>query len=127
MTVKILTCCSQGLCRSVGLADVLKLHFEPVDVIPVGLASNSRETLLMLFEWADWVVSMDSTLYTRAISIAEKDTWDVPNSLRKKQLVCDVGRDIYGNSHNPILIDMCWQWCRNKASTLGIQEHFRRI
>ena len=57
--VKIVTACSQGLCRSVGLADVLKLHFEPVDVIPVGVRGNTQETLAMLGDWCDWFVVME--------------------------------------------------------------------
>lgn len=126
-SVKILTCYKQGLVRSVGLTDVLKMHFEPVDVIPVGLTSNSRDTLVMLFTWTDWVICMDNKRYLQACALAEKNGWADPQEIKNKILVCDVGQDIYGNSHNPILIDQCWRWCRSMASTLGIQEHFRSI
>jgi predicted protein tyrosine phosphatase len=114
--MKILTCCSQGLCRSVGLADVLKLHFEPVDVIPIGLDSNSQETIAMLCEWADVVVVME-----------EKYLKKLPEISTSKVLVCEVGRDSYGNSHNPQLIDKCWRWARLNVGIMGIQEHSRRV
>ena len=57
--VKIVTMCSKGLVRSVALADVLKLHFEPVDVILIGCNSNSEETIKMLSAWADKLIAME--------------------------------------------------------------------
>ncbi len=117
--VKILTVCSQGLCRSVGLADVLKLHFEPVDVLPAGYRGNTPETLTMLGNWADWIIVMQEK-YIKKIPIDIKNRGD-------KLLVCDVGPDRYGNSHHRELIDQVWQWTRREQNKLGIKEHHRRI
>jgi predicted protein tyrosine phosphatase len=113
---KIITCCKHGLVRSVALADVLKLHFEPVDVIPLGLNSNSKETIIMLGNWADHIIIMEERYRSR-----------VPKELHSKVLVCDVGQDVYGNSHHRTLIDICWQWCRKHVGKLGIAEHSKRI
>ena len=116
MTVKIVTACSQGLCRSVGLADVLKLHFEPVDVIPVGLNSNSKETLTMLGNWCDHFIIMTESLRKR-----------MPSGLENKILVCEVGQDRYKNSKHPELIDQVWQWTRRNVHILGVIEHQKRL
>lgn len=115
--VRIVTACSQGLCRSVGLADVLKLHFEPVDVIPIGVRGNSKETLSMLGNWCDYLIVMESRY-------ADRIPQDVP---RAKIIVCEVGRDTYGNSHNPQLIDKVWQWTRRNGWLMGIKEHNKRL
>ena len=116
--MKIVTACKQGLVRSVGLADVLKMHFEPVDVIPIGLNSNSCGTIRMLSEWCDWFIIMEERYRSR-----------VPDEfiIRPKLLVCDVGQDRYGNSHNPELIDQCWRWCRANQAKIGIREHQKKI
>ena len=116
--VKIVTVCKQGLVRSVALADVLKLHFEPVDVIPVGLSSNSKETQDMLFKWADEIIVMEEKYAQKIISTFVNV---------KKVYVCEVGPDIYGNSHNRQLIDFCWDWCRMSKEDLGIKEHANEI
>jgi predicted protein tyrosine phosphatase len=116
MTSKILTCCKNGLVRSVGLADVLKLHFEPIDVIPIGLNSNSLITKEMLFNWADYIVIMEQRYIER-----------VPPQWHIKVLVCEVGQDHYGNSHHPQLIDKCWRWARSNQFQLCIREHNRSI
>jgi hypothetical protein len=116
--INIVTACSVGLVRSVGLADVLKLHFEPVDVIPVGLHSNSKETLSMLGQWCNWFIVMQEE-YKRL----------VPPGFEQKVLVCEVGPDTYGQygcrSHHPELIDKVWRWTRQHDKQLGIREYFR--
>ena len=117
MPVKILTVCKHGLVRSVGLADVLKLHFEEVDVIPVGYFSNSRETLLQLMEWADFIVVMEN-----------RYRFKIPHpEFEGKVITCEVGQDTYGNSHNRALIDTVWHWARTNQQRLGIKEHNRKI
>lgn len=124
MTVKILTVCAQGLCRSVGLADVLKLHFEPVDVIPVGHRGNTAQTLEMLINrWADFVVCME----THYIDRLEKRLEQKSKTWTAAPLVCDVGPDSYGHSHNPALIDQVWRWARANQFQLGIREHKKRL
>lgn len=118
---KIVIACAQGLSRSVGLADVLKMHFEPVDVIPIGLNSNSKETLQMLGQWCDWFIVMEERYKDRVPS-------EVP---REKILVCEVGQDTYGGkniSRRAVLIDLCWRWCRTTgAPIMGICEHSKRL
>ena len=107
----ILTVCSAGLCRSVGLADVLKLHFEPADVVPVGINRNFG-VLEILFQWADHIIVMQP-------QYAEK----IPEQYKSKIKICDVGPDRYGHSHNPELIDQVWRWTRANQAELGITEH----
>ena len=112
---KILTVCSAGLCRSVALADVLKLHFEPVDVVPVGIDKNTT-VLPLLFNWADHIIVMQ-----------EKYGLRVPEEYRGKVITCEVGPDVYGGSRNPVLIDMVWRWARKNASALQIAEHDKKL
>ena len=122
---KILTVCSQGLMRSVGLADVLKLHFEPVDVIPVGVAENANgsETLIMLCDWADHIIVMEEYLKDR---LATRTGFDMDNL---NVHICDVGSDTYGGKHNrrDVLIDMVWRWARINQKKLGITEHTKKL
>jgi len=112
--VKIVTMCDRGLTRSVGLADVLKRHFEPTDVIPIGCLENTKETLVMLFEWADKIVIMRGRMIE-----------SVPAEYHYKTLVCEVGEDTYGDSKNRSLIDQCWDWTRLNINNLEIKEHNR--
>lgn len=114
--VKIITMCHQGLCRSVALADVLKLHFRPVDVIPIGHFGNTKETQKMLFNWADYIIAMEIHYFKY-----------IPEEYKHKRWVCDVGPDTYHSSKNPFLIEQCWNWCRKFANNLGIEEHFERL
>jgi len=122
---KILTVCSQGLMRSVGLADVLKLHFEPVDVIPVGVAENANgfDTLIMLCHWADHIIVMEEYLKDR---LATRTGFDMDNL---NVHICDVGPDTYGGKHNrrDVLIDMVWRWARINQKKLGITEHTKKL
>ena len=125
---KILTVCSQGLCRSVGLADVLKLHFEPVDVIPVGVAknANSPDTLIMLCHWADHIISMEPIIQQR---LQERTGLDLITDISGSRHICDVGPDTYGGRNNRIhvLIDKVWRWTRENQDKLGIKEHTKRL
>jgi len=137
--IRIVTACKQGLVRSVGLADVLKMHFEPVDVIPVGLNSNSQETLQMLYEWCNFFIIMEERYFDRIpggvtykLPTYTLCSWtdEIKEELKKKNakvLTCEVGQDIYGNSHHPELIDKCWQWARLVQVAMGIKEHQRKI
>lgn len=110
MKKKILTVCSAGLVRSVGICDVLKVHFD-ADAIPVGIDANEKETLEMLYKWADWIVLM-------------MHIWEgrIPLEYRSKIKVCPVGEDTYGNSRNRELIDKVYQWTRENREVLGLPE-----
>jgi hypothetical protein len=71
MTIKILTICDYGQIRSVGMKVYLnglqrhgknridKLEY---DVIPIGSITSSKETILMLKQWADIVIDMRNWL-----------------------------------------------------------------
>lgn len=100
------------------MADVLKLHFKPVDVLPIGLAStaNSDETRDMIFTWADHIIVMQ-ICFVEQIHNKFKGKFD------NKILLCDVGSDIYGRSNNPQLIDQVWRWTRINQNKLEIIEH----
>ena len=122
---RIITVCSQGLCRSVALADVLKLHFEPVDVLPIGVNGNSRETLHMLYDWAHCVIAMHQPV----LDIIERRVkrWIGDNPFPIPHYLCDVGPDSYHNPKHPQLIDRVWRWAREHSEVLGITEHTRKI
>jgi len=110
--------CRVGLSRSVALTDVLKCHFEPVDVIPVGLNTNSKETLHMLVnEWSDYTILMREKFRAEL----EAKIGPLP---QHKILVCEVGPDIHGyNSQNrAIIIDKVWRWARANLAPYGITE-----
>lgn len=113
---KIVTMCRQGLVRSVSLTDVLKLHFEPVDVIPIGYFANSLETKEMLFTWADFIVVMEAHMAKY-----------VPEAFLSKVLVCEVGPDVYGRHNHPALLDKTWRWARENQALLGIKEHSKKL
>lgn len=114
--VKIVVMCRQGLVRSVSLTDVLKLHFRPVDVIPIGYFANTEATKNMLFAWADHVIVMEQHM-------AKK----VPDEFAAKVSVCEVGPDVYGRHNHPRLLELVWNWARVNSSRLGIEEHDQRL
>ena len=114
--MKILTVCRAGLVRSVALKDILTLHYEPTDILASGIDFNSKETLTMLFSWAERIVVMEEHYQDR-----------IPIEYQKKTLVCEVGPDTYGSSRNPLLIDMVWRWVREHKDKLGIIEHNKNL
>lgn len=110
--MKILTVCRAGLVRSVSLMDVLKLHFEPTDVLAAGIDFNSTGTLTDLFKWADKIIVMEDRYRLR-----------IPEEYEQKILVCEVGPDTYGTPKHPTLIEKVWNWARDNQSVIGIKEH----
>ena len=110
MKKKILTVCSAGLVRSVGLADVLKVHFD-ADAIPVGIDGNTKETLLILYEWADWIILLMNEWKDR-----------IPEKYQSKVKICEVGTDRFGSSRHPELIDLTYRWTRENRIALGLPE-----
>lgn len=116
---RILTMCRQGLVRSVALADVLKMHFRPVDVMSIGHFANTPATIEMMCCWADRIVVME-----------EHYKKHVPAEFHYKVLICDVGPDVDNpqGSKTPKLIKKCWDWVRLFKTELGgIQEHQERL
>jgi predicted protein tyrosine phosphatase len=112
MKLKVLTVCSGGLVRSVGLADVLKIHFN-CDVIPVGIDLNTPETVKMLLNWADIVVCMHEPFVKRIEHLGCM----VP------VLLCEVGPDNYHSAQHPSLIDQVWRWTRANLSPKYVKEN----
>jgi len=116
--MKILTVCRAGLVRSVSLANVLKLHYWPVDVLTCGIGKhefgrmNDENTLKMLFTWADNIIVMENHYRE-----------EIPLEFITKVLICEVGPDTYGNPSNPILISKVWNWVRSNQEILNIKEH----
>lgn len=86
--VKILTVCDQGNNRSVQFSHLLKYWNH--DVIPIGIATTSEETLLMLFDWADVIILTDSEQ-------------KIPQEYQDKVKLFDVGEDNYPRPFNPEL------------------------
>ncbi len=116
---RIVTVCSAGLVRSAALADVLKMHFEPCDVIPVGVDRNDREpggSLELLFNWADHIIVMNEPLRRK-----------IPDNYQHKIIICEVGKDVFGNPRHRTLIDTVWNWTRQNLDKLGITEHDRKL
>lgn len=116
--MKILIVCRAGLVRSVSLANVFKLHFEPVDVLTCGIGDhqlgkmNNVDTQKMLFDWADAIIVMQ-----------EHYKQEIPKEYQNKVLICEVGPDTYGSPNNPDLIEKVFNWARKNQSILKIKEH----
>ena len=91
--MKILTVCDQGNNRSVQFAHLLK--YLKNDTIPIGLKTTTKETLDMLFEWADTIILTE-----------EKQRDDIPETYHDKIRVWDVGPDNYPRPFNKELYEM---------------------
>ena len=114
--IKVLTMCRVGLSRSLAMTDVLKFHFWPVDVVPVGLSRNSPETLRMLVDWADHVILMREKFHKELVELIGPVT-------EGKIKICEVGADVHGyvGEGRAHLINACWAWLRDNYQTLGIK------
>ena len=86
--MKILTVCSHGNIRSAGLKYLLQVIYKH-DVLNCGVEENSEDTRQMLFQWADKVIALDTTVFT----VVDREM-DHSNKLE----LLDVGEDVW---HNP--------------------------
>lgn len=86
--MKILCVCDQGVNRSVTLAHQLK--YLGHDTLTAGLSTNEPATLLMLFGWADRIITTDGQV--------------IPPEHHDKVLCWDVGADRYPRPFNPQLL-----------------------
>lgn len=105
--MKILTVCQGGVVRSVGLGRLLKdreVAGRNHDVIAASWQWNSQETLLMLGRWADMVIVMQPYM-----------VGNLPEEIRPKTQICDVGLDTYGNPLSPDLIRKCLEWMKARG------------
>jgi hypothetical protein len=90
-TKKLLVVCDQGNNRSVTIASSLKYTEGGQDVLTAGLQTNSRETLALLFKWADRIILTDSSQR-------------IPSEWLEKARLWDVGPDTYPRPHNKVLL-----------------------
>lgn len=105
--MKILCVCQGGTCRSVGLARVLKdrdVAGRNHDAVAASWQWNSPQTLEMLGQWAELVVVMEPWMVER-----------LPQPIRAKTAVCDVGPDRYGTPINPELVAQCLAWAKTRG------------
>ena len=81
--MRILCLCQQGNSRSVALAFLLKRHYH-ADALAAGLVTASKETLDMLYDWAEHIIVTDKELVAM-----------VPENVQGKLHLWDVGTDIW--------------------------------
>jgi predicted protein tyrosine phosphatase len=91
--MKILTICRGGQVRSVAAKFALTQYGH--DVLAIGWQNNSKETLNMLCEWADYIVVM-------------KDEFckEIPDKFEHKMICYHVGPDRFGYAFHPELQQM---------------------
>lgn len=103
--MKILTVCDQGNNRSVQFAHLLK--YWKHDVIPVGLSTNSEETLKMLYDWADIIIVVEDVMMG-----------SIPLESIDKVKVWHVGKDTYHRPFNPELHQKAKQYLEDNKGWL---------
>jgi hypothetical protein len=96
--MKFLTICEGGAVRSVAFAAVIRWDFHQ-DALPVSAAKNSPETIAALCDWADRIVPMEA-----------KFADVVPSAHKHKIKICDVGPDVWFNSFDRKLRDLCGEF-----------------
>lgn len=94
---KVLCICRGGVSRSNAMASLLK-YGAGHDAIAAGFEGNEPETLEMLFNWADVIVTMREFFQQY-----------IPEQYRDKLRFIEVGEDIYFNP-NPELYRQCAVW-----------------
>src|SRR5690349_5407256 len=90
--MKVVCMCQGGNSRSVAAAFVLKYGYN-VDALSLSWEKNSVETKLMLFEWADRIIIMQTCMKER-----------VPQQYWNKLVILDVGEDVWCNGLHPALV-----------------------
>jgi predicted protein tyrosine phosphatase len=83
--LKVLTLCSAGTVRSVGMAHKLKNDYG-IDAVPLGHDLNSQETIDKMSDWADVILVMQPKY---AAGILKRNA--------HKVMIADVGPDVWGN------------------------------
>src|SRR2546421_9718227 len=73
--MRILCLCSEGNNRSVTIAHQLK--YLGHDCLAAGTRTNSPETLTMLCEWAERIITTDSTQAVPGEHGAKVELWDI--------------------------------------------------
>lgn len=93
--MKIVCVCQGGNSRSVACAYLLKYKYK-TDALACGWQGNRRNTLDMLYEWADKIVLMQHEFDCR-----------IPEEFRRKVEFVDVGPDVWCNGLHPDLLQKC--------------------
>lgn len=98
--VKILTVCSWGCVRSVGLSILLKEKYGRKDVIAAGIDNTTPETFAMLAAWAD-----------KVIVVGEQGLLEKVKPYCPDAILFDIGVDVYnGNARHPDLVSNLEHW-----------------
>lgn len=97
--MKVLVICDQGNNRSVTIAGQLKYWGH--DVIPVGLQTNSVETLHMLAAWADRIIFTERG---QVMPVGDSMGLDEMSEAMAKMQLWDVGPDTYPRPLNKELL-----------------------
>lgn len=87
--MRLLTVCDQGNNRSITLAHQLK--YLGHDVLSAGLQTNKDETLRMLYDWAERIITTDTTQV-------------IPDKFQSKVVLFDLGIDVYPRPFNTTLL-----------------------
>lgn len=95
--MRVLTICAGAVCRSVGMAYLLKKS--GIDAVALSHDWNTAGTFKMLCRWADRIVTMEP-----------KYAVVVPEAFMDKLRICDVGKDIWVDPLHDELLDKCRQW-----------------
>ncbi len=92
-TMKILTVCNGGNCRSVTLASMIKQ--EGVEAISIGVRTSTKETVKLLADWADKIIVVaDGQVMKR-----------FPNGYAYKLIYMDIGKDKWEQAMHPQLVN----------------------
>lgn len=97
MKYKILTMCSGGNVRSVGLRYLLHYKYGH-RVLACGQDANTQEDREMLYKWADYIIVM-----------SEEYRKFVPAEYNNKTFIYEVGPDRFGYAFHPELLQICDQ------------------
>lgn len=91
---KVLCICRNGQVRSVAARYILSMMFEFRKVIACGWELNDKDTVQMLYDWADVV-----------LIVGRPSEWNLPLPKDKVRAI-DIGPDIYGDYTHPALLDV---------------------
>lgn len=89
--MKILCLCEGGSCRSVALAFLLKNKYGQ-DALAAGWRLNTPETLIMLYDWADMIICLETYMKEK-----------IPQQYHNKTSVFDIGPDRFFQINQELL------------------------
>ena len=106
--MKVLAVCRGGNSRSVAMAYVLKQEYK-LDALSCGWRENTAETLKMLYQWADVIVTMTTYIETK-----------IPEEFKSKVIIADVGSDVWKRPDRGLraLCIELWEASKKEATQL---------